>query len=492
MDDNLVACAQCSHLCMSLHKTKHDTAPIVSSFFKVMLGNDFSDVLYVPPRFAKTITEMEGERTYLEDSTGQKWKVNLSKVNGSLAFQKGWREFSSSHGIKLGEFLIFNYIKGSHFNVQIFGRSGCEKRIIFHENDHPKNRAKVATNLFPKSFRLDSSNKECTCPLTDSVHDDVPVSLSNLSKDIRVDVPKQGNSNKRPKVVPTTDILVDSYFMTDRNTSLAKEDAKSNLFDLSVLEMSKTNIAANGETTFSHENDGNNLSVPLTFKKTDVKLNLKHTKKLQLVRSTYTRVSKELCGKPSTLIAPVQTARKYDKITPSYPSGYCQPEGLTNRIVKKEPRKNEDDLFGANFSSFNENAMSNHGYGDVNLGPLDDDVKIIGIVKPEPIDLCNDTPLSFSRITCSVPQDNESFLVLPEALPMKGRQYMKSKGKLVFLRNSIGKDWPVVYHDRYSRQVLACGWEAFKQANNIHAGDECSFEVDDIQKRIFCVRVLNR
>ena len=82
--------------------------------------------------------------------------------------------------------------------------------------------------------------------------------------------------------------------------------------------------------------------------------------------------------------------------------------------------------------------------------------------------------------------------VLPEALPMKGRQYMKSKGKLVFLRNSIGKDWPVVYHDRYSRQVLACGWEAFKQANNIHAGDECSFEVDDIQKRIFCVRVLNR
>lgn len=253
---------------------------------------------YVPPRFAKTITELEGERTYLEDSTGQKWKVNLSKVNGSLAFQKGWCEFSSSHGIKLGELLVFNYIKGSHFNVQIFGRSGCEKRVIFHENDHPKNRAKVATNSFPKSFPFDFSNKECTYPFTDSVHDEVPiVSELNLSKDIRVNVPKQGNSNKRPNVGPTTDILVDSYFMTDRNTSSAKEDAGTNLFDLSVLEMSKTNIAANGETTLSQEDDIDNLSVPLAYKKTDMKLDLKHTKKLQLVRSTYTRVSKELCGK---------------------------------------------------------------------------------------------------------------------------------------------------------------------------------------------------
>lgn len=82
---------------------------------------------FLPPKFARTVVALVDKETYLEDSTGRRWRVTLSDVDGSLAFQKGWRDFLLDHDIQLGDFLIFHYIMGSHFVVQIYGKSGCEK-----------------------------------------------------------------------------------------------------------------------------------------------------------------------------------------------------------------------------------------------------------------------------------------------------------------------------------------------------------------------------
>ncbi|XP_057535858.1 uncharacterized protein LOC130813943 isoform X4 [Amaranthus tricolor] len=152
MDDKPEACAECSRFCLSLHKSKLDPLPIVSSFFKVMLGNHFSEVLIVPPRFAKTITELEGKSTYFEDSTGQKWEVYLTNNNGSLAFQKGWREFFVDHNIQLGDFLR---------------KDAIHKVRKFHE--------------------------------------------------VEEDVPRQENTNKRPKVVPKDNVDADNMSITRGN-----------------------------------------------------------------------------------------------------------------------------------------------------------------------------------------------------------------------------------------------------------------------------------
>ncbi|KAF3629909.1 putative nuclear transcription factor Y subunit C-1-like isoform X1 [Capsicum annuum] len=84
-------------------------------------------VQYFPPKFARSVSHLTDQKTYLEDSSGRRWRVRVCKRDGSLAIKQGWPEFSSEHGLKLGEFLVFHYVPGKHFIVQIFGTSACEK-----------------------------------------------------------------------------------------------------------------------------------------------------------------------------------------------------------------------------------------------------------------------------------------------------------------------------------------------------------------------------
>ncbi|XP_049394901.1 B3 domain-containing protein Os01g0905400-like, partial [Solanum stenotomum] len=120
------ACELCTRTCLSIHGER-DPSPIVSSFFKVMIDDSFLQVLYIPPRFARLISHLMDQEIELENSTGQRWKVGISNHNGSLAIRQGWQTFSSEHGLKLGDFLVFHYIQGQHFVVQIYGMSGCQK-----------------------------------------------------------------------------------------------------------------------------------------------------------------------------------------------------------------------------------------------------------------------------------------------------------------------------------------------------------------------------
>lgn len=46
---------------------------------------------------------------------------------GHLFFHKGWQEFVKDNSLEAGEFLVFRYDGNLGFDVQIFGKSGCEK-----------------------------------------------------------------------------------------------------------------------------------------------------------------------------------------------------------------------------------------------------------------------------------------------------------------------------------------------------------------------------
>lgn len=46
---------------------------------------------------------------------------------GHLFFHKGWQDFVKDNSLEAGEFLVFRYDGNSGFDVQIFGKSGCEK-----------------------------------------------------------------------------------------------------------------------------------------------------------------------------------------------------------------------------------------------------------------------------------------------------------------------------------------------------------------------------
>lgn len=133
MGSRVHACEKCTRKCLLKHGNETHCGNTLS-FFKVMIGS-FSRYLFLPPKIAFEALTLVDQRTVLEDMNGRRWSVMLSIINGSLAFQEGWSKFVSDHCIEFGEFLVFDYIIGSHFIVQIFGKSGCEK-LKFSARNH--------------------------------------------------------------------------------------------------------------------------------------------------------------------------------------------------------------------------------------------------------------------------------------------------------------------------------------------------------------------
>ncbi|XP_055825158.1 B3 domain-containing protein Os11g0197600-like [Solanum dulcamara] len=136
------ACELCTRMCILIHGQR-DPSPTVFSFFKVMIDRHFSKVLYFPSRFARLVSHLTNQETELEDSTGQRWRVGICNHNGSLAIQQGWRTFSSEHGLKMGDFLVFHYVQCQHFVVQIYGTTGCEKINFYNGTRTGKKRLRT-------------------------------------------------------------------------------------------------------------------------------------------------------------------------------------------------------------------------------------------------------------------------------------------------------------------------------------------------------------
>ncbi|CAO2839794.1 unnamed protein product [Amaranthus hypochondriacus] len=389
MDDKPEACAECSRFCLSLHKSKLDPRPIVSSFFKVMLGNHLSKVLIVPPRFAKTIMELERKSTYLEDSTGQKWEVYLTHNNGSLAFQKGWHEFFVDHNIQLGDFLVFNYFKGSHFNVQIFDRSGCEKPMIFSKKDYQKNRAKITKDFVPKRVHRDSSNKKifankCTNSFMDS-KPDVDVrqrkdAVHNVRKlhEIGEDVPRQETTKKRPKVVPITD-------MTRRNT-------RGNMCFQTPNTMLKADTSINDEADW--------LS----------------TECVALPNDTVSRA-----------VMPLKVLYPGQSVAVPHTSEFSSPTSCGKVIVEQhEYGENIGGSVVADNPSCDSIIISNNGDRD----------EVLYIEAPEH-DLCDSLSAPEFKISCSV-----------KTIVNSASQDEYEEEKVVWLVDQVGRIWPVMYNQR--------------------------------------------
>ncbi|KZV34918.1 hypothetical protein F511_04892 [Dorcoceras hygrometricum] len=101
--------------------------PDVTRFFKPIYGDDYSEYLCLPPKLAATMKHMVGQEAHLQDSTGKKWPITISYVDGVLAFHKGWNDFFSGHRLSIGQIMMFEHINGSScFSVRIYGIDACE------------------------------------------------------------------------------------------------------------------------------------------------------------------------------------------------------------------------------------------------------------------------------------------------------------------------------------------------------------------------------
>ncbi|EOA18920.1 hypothetical protein CARUB_v10007553mg [Capsella rubella] len=131
-------------------------------FFKVLLPG-FDSNLNIPMKFFSAYIEgrYEGKTVELESDASEKsWKVEME--GRRLTF--GWKEFASSHDLRIGDVIIFRHQGALLFHVACFGPSCCEiqYRQSCNDDDHlyddQENLSKLSSVhgihilFFPKKF----------------------------------------------------------------------------------------------------------------------------------------------------------------------------------------------------------------------------------------------------------------------------------------------------------------------------------------------------
>ncbi|XP_027335257.1 B3 domain-containing transcription factor VRN1-like [Abrus precatorius] len=137
-------------------------------FFRIIHRDNLimQEKLRLPVRFVRKYEKHLPNTMFLKLPNGAEWKVNLEKSDGSVWFQKGWKEFVEYHSLAHGNFLVFRYDGASHFHVLILDLSTMEidypvnkshKRASKREEIQPRKTQKTNGNIKNES---DSKLKE--------------------------------------------------------------------------------------------------------------------------------------------------------------------------------------------------------------------------------------------------------------------------------------------------------------------------------------------
>ncbi|KAK7857191.1 B3 domain-containing transcription factor VRN1 [Quercus suber] len=96
-------------------------------FFQIILHKNLRNGrLTIPKKFTSKYGEKLSSLAFLTLPNGAKWEVGLTKHEGEVWLQKGWREFAEYYSLKLGYLVVFRYEGNSHFHVLIFDPSATE------------------------------------------------------------------------------------------------------------------------------------------------------------------------------------------------------------------------------------------------------------------------------------------------------------------------------------------------------------------------------
>ncbi|XP_010250882.1 PREDICTED: uncharacterized protein LOC104592989 isoform X3 [Nelumbo nucifera] len=127
-----------------------------------------------------------------------------------------------------------------------------------------------------------------------------------------------------------------------------------------------------------------------------------------------------------------------------------------------------------------------------NLKDQSNDSKVVTM---ESVDSVGQPSPNLVNFCFTVSAVTQSWLELPtemEALARSYRGRARSERKIILLRDSAMRLWPVLYHERSGFKVLTSGWEAFAQANNVQQGDICVFGFENKSEDLFQVRIAKK
>ncbi|KAK9278836.1 hypothetical protein L1049_028415 [Liquidambar formosana] len=535
------ACAECTHKCLLVHR-KNKTPTPITSFFKVMIGDHFTKVLFLPPKFACTVADLIGQKTHLEDSSGRRWSVTLDNHNGSFAFLQGWHAFALDHGLEVGDFIAFHYIMGSHFVVQIYGKTGCEKIEFSEENSSQKKRTRTNKNSISRdgpchTIDKGSMNKQSSSISAVSGSDvELIQSQCNVNDVEKVQMATENtsnceNSDGRPLTVSKAEYVEEPYYMINRDLTYNQGEDRSSLFDLSNFEMcmnvsgaDKSNRVLVGhersphpyDTSLRSQTEPGLVDIDQVAEQVAGRVVPSNEFDLKTIeRNNYSDVTDKI---PSTSDKDSSNGktRRHQLTTSAVKPGENGKANLdvTNRVIKKcqisEKRSNisssermmaikkervETILEQCALEEMNQDIhgkkpeVMKGGQGQSSNLSVKDMDKASKMVKTEAVDSIGFSSPLATDISCLVATDSQSFLELPMCLPSVSGK-MKMDRKVVFLRDPVMRVWPVLYHERSDTIVLTSGWEAFSRANNIRPGDKCVFGVESEPEGIYRVRIV--
>uniref|UniRef100_A0A453JTJ7 TF-B3 domain-containing protein n=3 Tax=Triticinae TaxID=1648030 RepID=A0A453JTJ7_AEGTS len=134
-------------------------------FFKLMLGN-FRNGVTIPEKFVRSVGGMISELVKLETPDGNTYNVHIAKELNNLVLRSGWSKFASVYELQEGDLLRFKYNGDSHFKVEIYDPSACEKEIycvVMNHNPGLQKRSVPHDNqmLSPEGERLAKRQNGC-------------------------------------------------------------------------------------------------------------------------------------------------------------------------------------------------------------------------------------------------------------------------------------------------------------------------------------------
>ena len=110
---------------------------------------------------------------FLTIPTGMKWIVKLTKRDGEVWFQNGWREFANCHALTVGSLLVFRYEGNSGFSVLIFDATATEIEYPLHDqpqvhrmedNESDYNSIEIMAAFMPSRKTGEKPPLPCTLP----------------------------------------------------------------------------------------------------------------------------------------------------------------------------------------------------------------------------------------------------------------------------------------------------------------------------------------
>ncbi|XP_076945890.1 uncharacterized protein LOC143617118 [Bidens hawaiensis] len=140
------ACEECTQHCLTMHKKERNPASIMTTFCKVMMGDDYSKTMFLPPNFACRVKDRVGKTTQLKDFNGEEWVLEYTMIDDRVAFQGGWDTFALKHELQKGDILLFHYIMKSHFVVLMYGPTGLPETRHYGSLNLPTKENKKSNN----------------------------------------------------------------------------------------------------------------------------------------------------------------------------------------------------------------------------------------------------------------------------------------------------------------------------------------------------------